>query len=487
MTLVELLERNARELPDKTAVAFHTRRINYRELNDTVNKVSCALLDMGIKKGDRVGFMLPRIPEIVEGFLAVAKVQGIAAPINFELPAEKISAILKNIGPRCLIVHASFLELARKSIPRDSQIPVIAVGETAEKCLLWDEILKREKADNHGFNIKNDDIVYLNYTSGFAGDSKGAITTHANIYYNTIASVDALGLTPDDVHLCMFAPFAHPHELFARPLYLGGTMVLVDKIYPKSLAEAISNNKVTCMMGLAPMYENLLDVLEHKTYDLSSIRIPESGGMHTRLEIIDRFRQKVGVPIIPVWGSTETTGIAIANRPGKNILPGSAGKSCVSYEVKVVDKDDAEVPPGEIGEMLFKGPAVVQGYYKDVVNNEVCFKNGWYYSGDLAKRDEEGNLYFVGTKNGMMKVAGLKVYPLEIELVLMEHPDIREAAVISATDRIRGEVPKAIIATNNGRVLTEKEILGFCRERLAHYKVPRIIEIRDSLPKLGSG
>jgi acyl-CoA synthetase (AMP-forming)/AMP-acid ligase II len=155
--------------------------------------------------------------------------------------------------------------------------------------------------------------------------------------------------------------------------------------------------------------------------------------------------------------------------------------------VRVIGKDDAEVQPGETGEMIFKGPAVVQGYYKNAVNDEVCFKNGWYYSGDLAKKDEEGNLYFVGTKTGMMKVAGLKVYPLEIELVLMEHPDIKEAAVISVKDRLRGEVPKAIIATNNGRTLTEKEILGFCRERLAHYKVPRIIEIRDSLPKLGSG
>ena len=487
MTLVELLERNARELSNKTAVVFHTHRISYRELNDTVNKVSCALLDMGIKKGDRVGFMLTRIPELVESFLAVAKVQGIAAPINFELPAEKIRAILKSILPRCLIAHASFLNLVRKSMPADSQIPVIAVGEAAGGSLLWDEILKREKTNNPNFNIKNDDIVYLNYTSGFTGDSKGAITTHANIYYNTIASVDALGLTPNDVHLCMFAPFAHPHEIFARPLYLGGTMVLVDRIYPKSLAEAISNNKVTCMMGLVPMYENLLEVLEHKTYDLSSLRIPESGGMHTRMEIIERFRQKVGVPIIPVWGSTETTGIAIANRPGENILPGSTGKPCVSYEVKVVDKDDAGVPPGEIGEMLFKGPAVVQGYYKDVVNNEVCFKKGWYYSGDLVKRDEEGNFYFVGTKTGMMKVAGLKVYPLEIELVLMEHPDIREAAVISVRDKLRGEVPKAIIIVRNGERLTEKEVLGFCRERLAHYKVPRIIEMRDSLPKLGSG
>ncbi|HLF86976.1 MAG TPA: long-chain fatty acid--CoA ligase, partial [Nitrospiria bacterium] len=143
--------------------------------------------------------------------------------------------------------------------------------------------------------------------------------------------------------------------------------------------------------------------------------------------------------------------------------------------------------PGEIGEMAFKGPAVIQGYYKDETNSKKSLSAGWYYSGDLGRKDESGHFYFVERKAGLMKVAGLKVYPLEIELVLMDHPDIKEAAVISAKDRLRGEVPKALIVTKDGRELTEKEILGFCKGHLAHYKLPRIIEIRKSLPKIGSG
>jgi acyl-coenzyme A synthetase/AMP-(fatty) acid ligase len=284
----------------------------------------------------------------------------------------------------------------------------------------------------------------------------------------------------------MFAPFAHPHEIFARPLYLGGTMALIDKIYPKSIAETICDHKVSCMMGLAPMYENLLSLLERKTYNLSSLRIPESGGMYTRTDLIKRFEHKIGVPVIPVWGSTETTGIAIANRPGGQILPGSVGKPCLSYEVSVVDENDRELLSGEIGEMIFKGPGVVKGYY-EIGSDEECFKNGWYYSGDLGMKDLEGNFYFIERKTGMMKVAGLKVYPLEIEKVLLDHPSIKEASVISVKDRLRGEIPKAIIVTANGILLTEKEVLGFCRERLPHYKLPRIVEIRESLPKTGSG
>lgn len=488
MTLVEMLEKNARNLPDKTAIVYCDIKITYRELNRTVNKLANALVEMGINRGDKVGLILPRIPELVISFLAIAKAGGIVVPINFELLDRKIRALLNSTVPRLLIVHENFLPLAKMSIPSSLEIPIIAVGNKGnEEAISWNEIIRDKKSEYPSNDIEDNDVVYLNYTSGFTGNPKGAITTHAHIYWNTIAAVNDLKLTTDDVHLCMFAPFAHPHEIFARPLYLGGTMVLLDKIYPKTLAKVISVHGVTCMMGLAPMYETLLDMLEHYKYDLSSLRVPESGGMYTRTELIERFRQRIGVPIIPVWGSTETTGIAIANTPGERLIPGSVGKPCMSYEVRIVDEGDREVGIGEIGEIIFQGPAVVNGYYEDTINSQNCFKNGWYYSSDLGKKDGEGNIYFVERKAGMMKVAGLKVYPLEVELVLMEHPDIKEVAVIPSKDRLRGEVPKAIIVTKNGTGITEKDVLGFCRKRMANYQIPRIVELWDFLPKIGSG
>ena len=150
-------------------------------------------------------------------------------------------------------------------------------------------------------------------------------------------------------------------------------------------------------------------------------------------------------------------------------------------------RDDKKLPHSEIGEMIFKGPAVVQGYYDDALNDQICFKDGWYYSGDLGRKDENGNFYFIERKLGMMKVAGLKVYPQEIELVLMEPPGIKEVAVIPAKDRLRGEVPKSVIIAKNGIKLAREDIFLFCKERITHYKLPRVIEIRDSLPKTGSG
>lgn len=488
MILVEMLERNAKKFPEKTAIIYHDIKIVYKELNETVNKLANALIAMGLKKGDRVGMMLPRVPELIISFLSIARAQGIVVPINFELLDNSIRTILTDISPRCLIVHENFLNLAKRSLPPGSKIPMIVVGGRANgEEFYWEEMLKGKSQDNKSLEIKENDVVYLNYTTGSTGNPKGAITTHSNIYWNTIGSVDALRLTSNDVHLCMFAPFAHPHEIFARPLYLGGTIVLLDKIYPKSIAEAIAHHQVTCMMGLAPMFENLLDVLEHKTYDLGSLRIPESGGMYTRPELIERFKEKIGVPILSVFGTTETTGIAIANSPGEKILPGSAGKPCKSYEVKIVDENGTELPTNGIGEMIFGGPGVVEGYYEDPINTQSCFKNGWFYSGDLGRRDEENNFYFIDRKSGMMKVAGLKVYPLEIELALMEHPNIKEVAVIPVRDKLRGEIPKAVIVTKNGEDLTEKEVIAFCKERMPNYKIPRIMEFREALPKIGSG
>jgi scyllo-inosose 3-dehydrogenase len=330
-------------------------------------------------------------------------------------------------------------------------------------------------------------VVYLNYTSGITGKPKGALTTHTHIYWNTRASVETLGLTREDIHLCLFAPFAHPHELFARPLYLGGAMVLVDSIHPRVIAKSIMDHRITCFMGLVPFFIMLMDKARSRIFDLSSLRIPESGGMHTRVELIREFEQTMGVPILPVWGSTETTGIAIATSPGGKRAYGSVGQPCRHYEVKIVGEDGQELPPQEVGELVFRGPGVVSGYLEPDANTQKTFRDGWYHSSDLARRDANGNFYFVERKSGMLKVAGHRVFPLEIELTLLKHPAVKEAAVIGIKDATRGEVPKAFIVLEESEVTDKKDLLQFCQANLAHYKVPKIIEYRDALPKIGSG
>lgn len=486
MTLVEALEGHALRRPEKVSLIFHGQRMTYSELNEKVNRLANSLRKI-VKEGDRVGVMLGRIPELVVSFLAVAKIRGILVPVNFELGEKGVHDVMEKIEPSCVIVAESVIGVVKKSVCSQS-LPVVVVGDACGEYLSWYEMLDEGLSENPGVNVGIDDIVYLNFTSGSTGKSKGALARHSNIFWNTAAAIEALELGSDDVHLCMFAPFAHPHEIIARPIYLGGTMVLVENIYPKSLAEAVSENKVTCMMGLAPMYDNLLAVHSRGGYDLSSLRVAESGGMYTHPELIERFKEEVGAGIVPVWGSTETTGIAIANRVGIEGPEGSIGKVCKYYEVRVVDENGKDVAADEVGEMIFKGAGVVDGYHKDALNSVRCFRDGWYFSGDLGWCDEEGNFFFVGRKSEMMKVAGLKVHPLEIERVSMEHPGIKEAVVVAAIDRLRGEVPRAIVVAKEGVELKERELIAFWRKRLAHYKVPRVIHIREYLPrKSGSG
>lgn len=485
MTLVEMLEKQAREIPDRVAIISRQETLTYGQLNGVVNQVAAALLDRGLKPGDRVCLLLPRVPELVITFLATAKARGVAAPVNFEDPVPQTTVLLQCLAPRFMVVHTSLLDLALKLQLPEARTHFIVVGHSGSgPGLPWGELLRGEKTANPGLPVGEQEVVYLNYTSGTTGAPKGALTTHSHLYWNTRASVEALGLTPEDVHLCLFAPFAHPHELFARPLYLGGAMVLLDTIRPRTIARSIMEHRVTCFMALVPFFIMLLEMARSGIFDLSSLRIPESGGMHSRVELILEFERVMGLPILPVWGSTETTGIAIATRPGGKRAYGSVGQPCRHYEVKVASEDGRELPPNQVGELAFRGPGVVSGYFETDADQN-AFRDGWYYSGDLGRRDADGNFYFLERKTGMLKVAGHRVFPLEIELLLQRHPAVQEAAVVAVQDPMRGEVPKAFVVLADS--LDKSDLIHFCQKNLAHYKVPKMIEFRDALPKIGSG
>jgi long-chain acyl-CoA synthetase len=326
------------------------------------------------------------------------------------------------------------------------------------------------------------DLAYLNYTTGSTGVQKGAVTTHANIFWNTKSAEAAFGFTGDDVHLCMFASFAHPHELVARALYLGGTIVLLEEINPKTMARTIRDTGVTCMMGLAPMYDML--AAHCPEAGLGALRVAESGGMYTRPDIIANFRRRFGIPVLSVWGSTETTGIALANTPAAFRVDGSAGRACPHYEVRVVDEEGRDVADGVVGEMILCGPGVVSAYREAVAFPAF---GGWYRSGDLVRRDAQGYHYFVERKSGLLKVAGLKVYPLQIELAIQEHPAVREVAVVGVENRLRGVVPKAFLVVKEGCRVDAHDIRAFCSTRLPDCMVPKEIEFVDDFPRIGSG
>lgn len=488
MTIVEMLEKNAKFFPTKTAIIYKELKISWKEFYEQSNALANFLISIGIKKGERVGLLLEKTPEAVVSFLGVATAGGVVFPIDYNHTFDNIQSILDLSRPSVLIVSANYQPLLSKMRLPCLEKKIIIIGKKERKQYhTWEEVYAQKAFNSPDVSLQENDIVYLNYTSGTTGIPKGAITTHANIYWNTLSAAESLKLTHDDVHLCMFPVFGHPHELFARALLLGGTIVLIDGISPKTITKAISDYNVTCMMAIAPIYKTLVRLYESEPFSITSLRLPESGGMHVSATLVKQFKERFKIPFIPVWGSTETSGVALVTPVNGEYKPGSMGKICPWYEAKIVDEKGNEMPSNKNGEMTIKGPAVCSGYFGNPEETAKQMKDRWFFTGDIVKKDSEGYFYFVGRKTGMMKVAGLKVFPIEIEDVLITHSKIDEVAVVSTQDGLHGEVPKAVIVPKKNLEINKKEIRTYCEERISKYKVPRIIEFRSKLPKTPGG
>jgi len=488
MTLGKILERNAQQYPDNTAISFHDRNISFSELDEMVNRLANGLLNLGLEKGDRVAILMPKNPEVIITFLAVAKAGGVIFPVNYKLKSDDLRKIFNYVSPSIVVADHVFSPLLDKMFKPShpaSKIIYLNSGTNGDEHFFYD-ILNKESADSPDIQIDNTDIVYLNYTSGTTGVPKGVLTSHDNIVWNTIACIDAFDLTHEDVHLSMFAVYMHPHELFARGLYLGGTSVLTDTIFPKTIANEITRKKVTALMAVPYVYKSLFPLAKSPDYDFSSLRIPEAGGMYSAPEFVKKFEELFEREFYPVWGSTETTGVISATRPG-DYRPGSIGKACLNHEIRVVNSHGEEVPDGEEGEMIVKGPSVMKGYFNLPAETEAVLKQEWYHTGDIVRKDEADRLYFLGRQTGLMKVGGMKVYPLEIVEAISSHPDIDEVAVIAERDPMRGERPKAFVVQKNKAALTESALRAFLRAKLADYKIPRKIEFIDELPRTAGG
>jgi long-chain acyl-CoA synthetase len=434
-----------------------------------------------------VGLLLTKGPEALIAFLGIAAAGGVAFPVDYNHTKDQIQFILNLTQPSALFVDAKFQSMLSELNPHCPEDRIIvAGGEPEAEFSKWEDIA----AEGIGPSMPDaneEDTVYLNFTSGTTGAPKCAMTTHANIYWNTVSAVERLKLTGEDVHLCMFPVFGHPHELFARPVLLGGTLVLVDNMSPGAIAKAISENDVTCMMAVATIYRSLVRYHASHPIDISSLRLAESGGMHTDPGLVAEFLERFNAPIVPVWGSTETTGVALANSPDGEYRAGSVGQPCPRYEARIIDETGKDSDPGEVGELLLRGPAVCQGYYGNTEETAGHMKDGWFHTGDLARRDADNYFYFAGRKSRMMKVAGLKVFPTEIEDVLNSCPGIVEAAVVRTEDSSRGEAPKAVVVLEKGTDLKDMDIRAYCEQKLSKYKIPRVIQFVDQLPKSVGG
>jgi len=493
-TLCDTLRAAAREHPDRPAILWEGSATTYAQWDTLADRLANHLIGDGLLAGDRIGLWMDKRPEVAVGFLGVGRACCVAVPINFKLPDDKQRFQVHHFGLRAILTQRSHLAQVLhilQSIPAHDRVPlqrVIVVDdeESSEGTTPWSAVVAAPHSPPSR-DPKIDDVVYLNMTSGTTGRPKAGITTHAMIQWNTRSAIETLGYGADDIFLCMFSVFAHPHELFARPLALGGTCALVDSLNARSVARSIETLRITWMMAVPSFYEMLAQHAASTGADLSSLRMLEAGGAHLPPEAYERISQSLGAPLVPVWGSTETTGVGIAQRVVSERTPGSMGYVARHYGARVASDDGSEAEPGELGELWMKGPAVVGGYWGDPEETASHFVNGWYRTDDLVTQGEDRVFTFCGRRSEMMKIGGIRVFPLEIELVLRDHPDVADAVVVRAEEKLRGEIARAVVIPRPGVELTARQLRDHCRARLALYQVPRLIELWDEIPRTPAG
>ncbi len=487
-TIGQALAEVASQQPDRPALLGADRQLSWAELDREVNQLARLLDSVGVQPGDPVGILCEKRPEVVVAFLACARIGAVLCPVNFKLHQDRLLDQLQTVGMCTLLTERKFDRLLTHLAPAlPDPARVIYVGEPGTVGQTRYDSITEQPSEPPVYDATPDTVCYLNYTSGTTGRPKGAITTHRQILTNALSGIEGFGFDSDDVFLGMFSVFSHPHELFHRSLLVGGAFVIWDTLSPRIVCQIIERFGVSWMMAVPSFYEMMLDHGGPGKHDLSSLRVLEAGGAWVPAETIHSMEECYGAYFMPVWGSTETTGVALAMPPGQPRKPGATGRAAPYYEIRVVDDEGNDLPTGEPGELWVRGDAVASGYQNRPEESAKHFTDGWYHTQDLVKLDDDGWVHFTGRISEMMKIGGIRVYPLELEQVITQHPEVREVVVVRHVERLRGEVARAVVTTVDGSSINARGLQKYCRQHLATYQVPRIIEFWAEIPHLPNG
>ncbi|WP_206808787.1 class I adenylate-forming enzyme family protein [Paradesulfitobacterium ferrireducens] len=494
MNLARMIEQNAMRIPKNPAVINETVHWSWREFNLKVNQFANALSRLGVGKNDRVAMYLPNSPEYLVVYFAIAKLGATAVPFNIMFKSSEITYIINNSRAKVLVAAAA--EAALNVEPIRSQLStlehVILVGEyELEDTLTYTGLLAGGSEEFTALECAEDDVVTILYTSGTTGQPKGAMLTHANFYRNAeLNGSYTLHINDQDIFLTG-TPFCHIFFVLAvlGPMFKGAATVTMPRFFPDKALELISKYKVTHFAGVPTMYIYMLQTYkaDPEKYDLSSWRFAQAAGAAMPAEYIGQIERAFQIGYCECYGSTETSSTCTYGRLGHG-KAGSIGLPAEMWEIKIVDEDNQEVPVGEIGEITVKGPGVFKGYWDMPEATAAAFSGEWFHTGDLGREDEDGYLYIVDRKKDMLICGGYNIYPREIEEVLYAHPAVLEAAVVGIQDAAKGEIPKAYITLKpNAGEVSPEDIIAYCKERMAAYKVPRVVEFLNEFPKNASG
>jgi long-chain acyl-CoA synthetase len=486
MNLGSILQASCESRPDHVAVRLQERTLRYRDLHRAARGVATSLRERGLAPGDRVALMLPNVPEFPIAYFGTLYAGCTVVPLNVLLSAPEVRYHLEDSGAKILVAHPLFETPAREGA-RPLGVPVVTSegdGPEALGGLAAAEPCARLHA------TRATDTAVILYTSGTTGKPKGAELTHANLLLNCAVVVPKLiPVAADDVALGALPLFHSFGQTCVQNAMLaaGGTVTLLPRFGPGEAFEVMERDRVTLFAGVPTMYFALLHHPAQRDHDLSSLRWCMAGGSAMPVEVMRAFEEKYRVEILEGYGLSETSPVASFNVLGRPRKPGSIGYPVWGVEMCVLDDEDRPVPDGERGEICIRGHNVMKGYLGRPDATKEALRGGWFHSGDIGIRDADGSYRIVDRKKDMVIRGGFNVYPREVEEVLYGHPEILEAAVLGVPHESHGEEVKAVVVRRPGSALTAAEVSAYCRERLAAYKYPRIVEFRDTLPKGPTG
>lgn len=499
VNLSNQLTDTAKRIPNKSAYVFQDKSTTYQELEDAVTKFASRLQEMGYKKGDHIALVVGNSPYYVIGLYGALRLGAVVIPINPLYTAQEMTYILKNGDVKAVITMDVLME---KFEAIAEQLPAVKHYISCEsgkevsfdgfsllpKLKSFTKIVAEGSLDFAAPELYEQETALILYTSGTTGKPKGAILTHKNLYSNAKDVADYLTINGEDrviAALPMFHVFCLTVSLNA-PLMNGGTILIVPSFSPKEVFRLAVEQEATVFAGVPTMYNYLLQSISGHEDDFSGIHLCISGGAAMPVALLEQFEQAFNVKISEGYGLSEASPVTCFNPLDRPRKAGSIGTNILHVKNKVVDEFGVEVPVGEVGELVVQGPNVMKGYYKMPEETVLALKDGWLYTGDMARMDDEGYFYIVDRKKDVILVGGYNVYPREVEEVLYSHPGISETAVIGVPDPNSGEAVISFVVSSDPS-LKEDVLIDFCKINLAKYKVPKEIEFIDELPKNTTG
>lgn len=517
ITMPRALERTARKYPENIALIMMGKKISYSRLNNEVDRLAAALNHLGIQKGNHVALVLPNIPQMVVATYALFKLGAVAVMLNPLYTKRELKGYLEDSKAKMVICLDIFVPKINEIKPETGVEAIIACHfndylpfplkqifplvkkemyrktRPGEGVVDLRDLMKKDLPRVKGVQVAFEDLAALIYTGGTTGISKAVMLTHGNASCSVQQFKSWLfDAREGNERLLAMLPFFHVAgftDIMNQCIYRGWTGILVPRPDADSVLKTTKKYRPTIFGAVPTLYVGLLNHPEFPKADLSFLKGCLSGAAPMAMDTMRQWEKAVGAPVVELYGLSETSAICHFNPWGGKTKVGSVGVPVPDTDCRIVDIETGtkELALGESGEILIKGPQVTNGYYEKPEETAQTIRDGWLHTGDIGYMDPEGYLFIVDRKKDVIIAGGYNIYPREVDEVLFEHPDIREAGVVGIPDDYRGQTVKAFVVKKPGSTLTREEIIAHCRENLAAYKVPRIIEFMDELPKSNVG